>query len=473
MPASRRSSQPETGSTFVVPVAGMTCRSCERRIERNLRAIPSVKRAAASATRGQVIIQISAPVADADIVAAIEAAGYGIGRTPWLSRDRSAWFTVGGAVVGLIALAALASVTGLSELGSGAGDIRSGGLLVALLLGLAAGVSTCLALTGGLVLALSAAFEARRDPAEARGGVINRLRPSAVFVASRVVGFTILGMGLGAIGASVTMPPALTAVLMVGVAVVMTLLGARLTGLSPRVAAWSPTLPSSLARGLGIHEGSAATYSDTRAAALGVASFFLPCGFTQAVQVYALSTGSPAIAGAILGVFALGTAPGLLALGGLPAVVPVGLRPTALRVVGVVVIGFALLNGTAGLRLLGIAPVFGAPTVAAAPDVTFEGGVQVLRTYQVANGYQPAEATLYAGVPTRWIVESLEGGSCAIFMQAPALGLQVLLAKGDNIIDLPALGPGRIEYTCSMGMYSAALRVVEGDVGALGAEGAG
>ena len=97
----------------------------------------------------------------------------------------------------------------------------------------------------------------------------------------------------------------------------------------------------------------------------------------------------------------------------------------------------------------------------------------MLRTYQVANGYQPAEATLFAGVPTRWIVESLEGGSCAIFMQAPALGLQVLLAEGENVIDLPALGPGRIEYTCSMGMYSAALRVVEGDVGALGGEGAG
>ncbi len=467
MPASRRSSQSSaTTETFVVPVAGMTCRACERRIERNLRALPEVKRAAASATRGQVIVQVTAPVPDADIAAAIEAAGYSIGRTPWLSRDRGAWLTVGGAVVGLIAVVAVAAATGLGELGAGAGDIRSGGLMVALLLGLAAGVSTCLALTGGLVLALSAAFEARRDPTEGLG-VIARLRPSAVFVASRVVGFTILGMGLGAIGASVTMPPALTAVLMIAVAVLMALLGARLTGLSPRVAAWSPTLPSGLARALGIHEGSAATYSDTRAAALGVASFFLPCGFTQAVQVYALSTGSPAIAGAILGVFALGTAPGLLALGGLPAVVPVSFRPTALRVVGVVVVGFALLNGVSGLRLLGIAPDLGAPTVAAAPDVTFEDGVQVLRTYQVANGYQPAEATLYAGVPTRWIVESLEGGSCAIFMQAPALGLQVLLAEGENVIDLPALEPGRIEYTCSMGMYAAALRVVEGNVGSL------
>jgi hypothetical protein len=129
----------------------------------------------------------------------------------------------------------------------------------------------------------------------------------------------------------------------------------------------------------------------------------------------------------------------------------------------VVVIGFALLNGVAGLRLLGVSPDLGSPTVAGpAPDVTFEDGVQVLRTYQVANGYEPVEASLYAGVPTRWIVESLEGGSCAIFMQAPALGLQVLLQEGENVIELPALDPGRIDYTCSMGMYAASLRVVEG-----------
>lgn len=473
MPASRRSSpaSPPTVS-YVIPVAGMTCRSCERRIVRHVKALPQVRRAAASAVHGKVVVEARSPIPEADLAAAIEAAGYSIGRSPWLSRDVAVWSTAGVALVGLIAVALVASATGVTELAAGAGDIRQGGLLVALLLGLAAGISTCLALTGGLVLALSAAYEARRDPS-VEPGMITRLRPSAVFVTGRVLGFTLLGMLLGAVGASITMPPTLTAVLMIAVAVVMTLLGARLTGLSPRVAAWSPTLPSGLARALGIHEGSAAAYSDSRAAALGVASFFLPCGFTQAVQVYALSTGSPTIAGAILGVFALGTAPGLLALGGLPSIIPASVRPIGLRVVGVVVIGFALLNATAGLRLMGIAPSLGPAATAAAPDVVIEDGVQVLRTYQVADGYQPVEASLYAGMPTRWIVESLEGGSCAIFMQAPALGLQVLLQQGDNVIELPALQPGRIEYTCSMGMYAAALQVVERPVGAAGVTGGG
>jgi hypothetical protein len=217
---------------------------------------------------------------------------------------------------------------------------------------------------------------------------------------------------------------------------------------------------------MGIDAGASA-YSDGRAFALGVATFILPCGFTQAVQVFALSTGSPLAAGAIMAVFAIGTAPGLLALAGLPALIPSQARPAFLRVVGVVVLGFALLNISAGLRLTGLAPAFAfGDEPAVTPVVTMDGGVQVLRTFQVASGYLPAEAALYAGVPTRWIVDSL-GGGCAIFLQVPSLGLAVTLHDGENVIDLPPLEAGRIDYSCSMGMYGASLTVVDAPAGAL------
>ena len=49
------------------------------------------------------------------------------------------------------------------------------------------------------------------------------------------------------------------------------------------------------------------------------------------------------LAGAIMAVFAIGTAPGLLALAGLPVLVPGSMRPTLLRLVGVVVLGFAFI----------------------------------------------------------------------------------------------------------------------------------
>jgi sulfite exporter TauE/SafE/copper chaperone CopZ len=449
-----------------VPVAGMTCRTCEVRIQRFVGRLPNVEGVRASAIHGRVEIESSAPVPAAAIAKAIHAAGYEVGRTPWLTGDPAVWLTAVAGVALVAALAVVAQVTGLTELASGAGDLGNGGLLVALLLGLAAGVSTCMALVGGLVLALSASFQARRAATgAAAGGVMSQMRPALVFMAGRIIGYGVLGAALGALGASVVMPPQVTAVLMIAVAVVMTILGTRLTGLSPRIATWSPTLPMGLGRQLGLADGGAGAYSDTRAASLGAASFFLPCGFTQAVQIYALSTGSPLFAGAIMAVFAIGTAPGLLALAGLPVVVPSTMRPTLLRLVGVVVIGFAFINASAGINLSGVTlPFLGVGTVAAAPlpaGGVSADGTQALTTFQDSGGYSPGNVSIYAGIPTRWTIESSTTATCAASLVVPSLGIRVRLNEGSNTIDLPAMQPGTLAYSCSMGMYGGRITIVE------------
>ena len=456
-----------------VPVAGMTCRACEVRIQRFVGRLPNVQHVKASAVRGRVEIESTAPVPPAAIEKAIRAAGYEIGRTPWLASDPNVWLTAVAGIAVVFAVAVLAQLTGLADLAAGAGDLGSGGLLVALLLGLTAGVSTCMALVGGLVLALSASFQAGRQAAGIPdGGLATRMRPGLVFVAGRIVGYAVFGALLGAVGASITMPPQVTAVLMVAVAIVMTILGTRLTGLSPRIATWSPTLPLGLGRQLGFGGESNGTYSDARTAGLGAASFFLPCGFTQAVQIYALSTGSPLFAGAIMAVFAIGTAPGLLAMAGLPVVVPSGMRPTLLRLVGVVVLGFAFVNASAGLQLAGITlPLPGVGPVAAAPppaDGVPTDGTQELVTYQDAAGYSPGNVSIYAGIPTTWTIESSNDRTCAVFLVVPDLGIQVRLQKGSNTIDLPAMQPGTLAYSCSMGMYGGRITIVEPPTGSSG-----
>ena len=457
----------------VVPVAGMTCRSCEVRIERNIRRIPGVEKVSASATAAKVTIHSSAALSDRDVADAISAAGYEVGRTPWLERSPDAWVTAAGGLVVLGLIAVVAKLTGIADLASGAGSLEQGGVFVALLLGLAAGVSTCMALAGGIVLALSASYQKARGTVD--GDLAGRMRPAVVFVAGRIVGYTVFGAMLGALGSTLTLPAKLTAVLMIVVAVVMTLVGTRLTGLSPRVAAWSPTLPAGLARSMGMTDGTAGAYSDVRAALLGALSFFLPCGFTQAVQIYALSTGSPATAALLLGVFAIGTAPGLLGIAGLPAIVPKAWRPDLLRVVGVVVIGFAVLNASSALRLAGVAlpgiggpdPAVAAVSSAGAPQggTAAAGETQTLNTIQDLEGYKPQTVTIKAGVPTRWIIESTNAQTCASFLEIPDLGIQKILKKGTNQIDLPALPAGTVGYSCSMGMYGGWIQVVDASTG--------
>jgi sulfite exporter TauE/SafE/copper chaperone CopZ len=458
----------DTGTTVVTfPVLGMTCRACEVRIAKHVGHLPNVERVTASAVRGMVTVECAVPVSAAAIEQAINKAGYEIGRTPWLARDAKVWGTAGAGLVFIAAVALVAQVTGAGDLASGAGDLSSGGLLVALLLGLAAGVSTCMAMVGGLVLGLSASFAAQRAERGEQAGAATALRPALLLVGGRIAGYALFGAVLGAVGATLSLPPMLTAILMIGVALVMTILGTRLTGVSPRVAGWSPTLPMGLGTRLGLGgDGGAsggAAYSDARAATLGSLTFFLPCGFTQTVQIYALSTGSPAFAAALLGVFALGTAPGLLALAGLPVLVPGTFRPTLLRLVGVVVLGFALLNLTSGLRLSGIGlPSFvGFASAAPLPGTLTAGGIQVITTHQDADGYSPANVVIYAGYPTRWTIESSTTATCAASLWAPAVNLRVRLAKGVNTFELPPMEAGTLNYTCAMGMYGGRITIVD------------
>ena len=116
---------------------------------------------------------------------------------PWLTRDRRIRRDVAVAAAVLAVIALAASAAGLTGLAGRAGGMAgSGGLLVVLVLGFAAGLSTCMALVGGLVLAVSARFaEHRPDLTGAQ-----KLRPHLAFNAGRVLGFAVLGAGAGGRG---------------------------------------------------------------------------------------------------------------------------------------------------------------------------------------------------------------------------------------------------------------------------------
>ena len=100
------------------------------------------------------------PLDRAQLDAAIRYAGYEPGAAPWLSPDLSVWRTVLGATVAVAAVAVAISVLGPADLTSGLSDPSRGGLLLVLVLGLTAGISTCMAMVGGLVLGFSASHAA-------------------------------------------------------------------------------------------------------------------------------------------------------------------------------------------------------------------------------------------------------------------------------------------------------------------------
>jgi sulfite exporter TauE/SafE/copper chaperone CopZ len=442
----------------------MTCDACEKRVGRALLRIPGVESVDVSARRGTAVL-VGAPLPATDRVeAAIRSAGYEPGTPSWLTAEASTWVTVTMSALVIGTLIVLASSLGVGGLIGELTTPSRGGILLVLALGLTAGFSTCMAMVGGLVLGFSASHAAARTrDGQVLPSFLTRMRPQVAFNAGRIVGFGVLGAVLGSLGSAVGLPTRMMGALALAVAVVMFLLGVRLTGISPRMAAWSPRLPAGFSGLLGIDAASERPYSDTRTALVGAGTFFLPCGFTQAVQVYALSTGSPLSAGLIMAAFAVGTTPGLLAVAAVPEIATGKARGTVLQVVGVVVLAFALLNVTSGLRLLGVTG--SSPTAVTAQEVsdnvTVSGGVQTVTMTQTRDGYTPADTVVHAGMPIIWSIQATSKWECSAFLRVPDLGVSVDLQDGPNIVQLPALPPGVVPFTCVMGMYSGNLIAID------------
>jgi uncharacterized protein len=451
----------EAKQLITIPVAGMTCVSCEKRITKALNKLPGVVSASASARKGSASLIITTEASRTSIDAAIVASGYRVGGSPWFNRDVDVWRS---ALVATVFVAGLVWLIGAGDLAGRFGDLNKGGLLLVLALGLAAGASTCMAMVGGIILAISASA-AGRSSAKGTAARNAALRVNLIFQAGRIGGFGLLGVALGAIGKSAAMPQSVTVALMIAVAVTMLLVGLRLTELSPRVAGWSPTIPASIGDRLGLTVGAPARRTAGVVLA-GAATFFLPCGFTQAVQLYAFSTGSPTSAGVIMATFAIGTSPALLALAGAPTLVTGTKRTAVLRVLGVVVVGFAVINATSALRLAGVD--FSGPsssTQGANASVSANVAVtpvdQTITSSQDGDGYHPDETVVYAGRPTHWVVTSTAPFSCASSLGSQDLRFQGVLKEGRNVIELPALATGTYKYSCAMGMYTGRIVVVD------------
>lgn len=207
------------------------------------------------------------------------------------------------------------------------------------IIGLVASVSSCLAVVGGLVLSLSATVSQDSVP---------DTKPMILFHSGRLISFAILGGVLGAIGSAIGISFTVTAILGIIASTVMIVLGLNLVGVFEKNMI---ALPS------GIFSFFRKVEHKTIAPFLvGVGTFFLPCGFTQAMQVAALSSGSFVSGLLIMGAFSLGTFPMLALLSfGSASFAQSKYAPLFFKSAGVVVIGlggFALLAGLAGLGII-------------------------------------------------------------------------------------------------------------------------
>ena len=223
----------------------------------------------------------------------------------------------------------------------GAGNVTYG---TAFVIGIIASLSTCMAVVGGLLLSMSATFAKEGD----------KVRPQLMFHGGRIVSFFVLGGVIGAIGSAFTLNITATFVLSLIVGLVMLILGINLLDVFHFTKKLQPSMPKFIAKRA--HRVSKLNHTFTPLL-VGLATFFLPCGFTQSMQLYTLTTGSFLKGGLTMLAFALGTLPVLTLISFSSFSIHKSAKAGIFfKTAGLIVIMFALFNLINSLVVIGLLP---------------------------------------------------------------------------------------------------------------------
>ena len=440
-------------ATERLTVDGMTCNSCETRIEKAVRALAGVGQVSASAPISEVIVYYNPDlVTRGAILDAIRGAGYQV-------REDSAPAKSGAVYrfLGLIAVVAaiyliIRYTVGFTFLPTvtqsmGYGLIFVVGLLTSL---------HCIAMCGGIVLSQGIkGHEAVSKPALVPTGLKERLLPSLLYNGGRVVSYTIIGGIVGALGSLFSLSTTLKGVIPVIAGAFMLFLGVRMLGIFPWLSRLKVRFP-----GLGGSRMRSAA-SGRGPFVVGLLNGLMPCGPLQTMQVYALGTGS-FLAGALsMFLFSLGTVPLLLGFGALSAFLSAKFNRGMLKASGVLVMALGLVMFARGMNLFGVA----LPVLSPAPGSSIAvakviGDYQEVRTTVESGEYHPF--IVQKGIPVHWIVsaKAVDLNGCNNPLTVPGYGIRKQLVPGDNLIEFTPDRDGTISYTCWMGMISSSIRIV-------------
>ncbi len=328
--------------TYIFHVSGTHCQSCKILIEDIISEDPQVKSVTVDLQKKNITVTGNFELSQEDMMDSwnilLKEMGYTLGIEPIVTKKNSdIWIAL---PIGLafLMLFFLLQKSGIISINTGGGLTMGGALLV----GVIASLSSCLAVIGGLVLSLSSKV------AEAGGGI----RPIIMFHLGRIGGFFVLGSVLGYIGQSISINFTITSVLGIIVSIIMISLGFNLIGIHifQKKSLVSRKFFDKLTK---IETGFLAPLL------VGIGTFFLPCGFTQSMQVASLSSGSWISGGVTMLMFALGTFPvlALLSFGSL-SLAHTSFAKLFLKTAGIIVIGLGLFTLLTGLSGLGFIPSF-------------------------------------------------------------------------------------------------------------------
>ena len=322
----------------------------------------------------------------------------------------------------------------------------------------AAGLFTsihCIAMCGGISLSQCV------GSGDWESNISGKLKPSFLYNLGRIVSYTLFGGLAGGLGSVFSLSLKGKSIITILAGAFMVIMGINMLNIAPGLRKLMPRLPKSLTGRIYSRKGGKGAFM------VGLLNGFMPCGPLQAMQVYALGTGSFLTGALSMFTFCLGTLPLMFAFGVFSSLLSSKFTGQMMKVTSILVLVLGLVMGNRGLLLAGInvsdafLSVVGikAEQDNKTANAVIKDGYQLVTTNLEPGSYQPIK--VYAGVPLRWTIVAEEGklNGCNNEIIIPAYGKQQKLEVGENIIEFTPTQPGTITYTCWMGMISSTITI--------------
>lgn len=491
-------------------ISGMTCISCQNKIENKLRNTAGVKNIKVSYSAGTVDVAYDTDIISLkDITAIIKKLDYQV--LTGSEKQESNVSQVAGILVMVVSLYVLLQQFGVLYLlvPSQLADTKMGyGMLF--IIGLITSIH-CIAMCGGINL--SQCIPHKDTPVVVKQSRMDTFVPSVLYNLGRVISYTVIGFILGFVGllfggggSDTGLPVVAQGILKLIAGLFMVIMGINMLGLFPSLRKLQPRMPKIFAREVGTEKA-----RNKSPLIVGLLNGLMPCGPLQSMQIVALASGNPLAGGLSMLMFSLGTVPLMLGLGSI--VSALGKKFTAkvmsVGAVLVVVLGLAMLSQGGSLSgflppdlllplILALCAVgivssipFKKPTYKVVSTVAALGAaVIVLFSWSfLAGGGSPAgdssgvkivdgkqivastlsagsypNITVQVGTPVKWTINAPNGSinGCNNRINIQEYGItNYSFKQGDNVIEFTPDKTGKFSYSCWMGMIRGSIIVTE------------
>ncbi|MBS6559198.1 MAG: sulfite exporter TauE/SafE family protein [Clostridiales bacterium] len=453
----------------VFTIGGMTCVNCENKIEQQLKQREGVKDATVSYNKGTAVITFDREeINEEQIIQVIEQLDYEVIRAKFQKRQKNekeefnkknTWNQVIGVGILLLAISVLMKQLGLSRIFNAFPQVEENmGYGMLFVIGLVTSVH-CIGMCGGIHLSQCLSYQ-KNSEKEKHGEKGKKkwstVYPSFLYNLGRVLSYTIVGGIVGGFGSVISFSGKGKGAVQLIAGVFMVIMGINMLNIFPWLRKFNPRMPKVFARK--INQGK----QKNGAFLVGILNGLMPCGPLQAMQIYALSTGSPLKGAFSMFLFSMGTVPLMFGFGALSSFLSQKFTKQVMKfgAVLVVILGISMFQN--GWSVSGF-PVFSLSFSSGKErqEAKVQDGVQVVETTLSPYGYEPI--TVQEGIPVKWTIKAEQGSltGCNRAILIPEYEIQKTLEIGENVIEFTPTKAGTYSYSCWMGMLRSSITVLK------------